>query len=61
MDCAVGTVRQIHRRLIREGYCIGEYTLRKWIKDGSLHAAFTGNRAYISYQAVVDRLLSEAA
>ena len=61
MSCTVGTIRQIHRQLIQEGFCISEYALRKWIKDGRVQAVYSGRRAYISYQQVVDLLLSAVA
>lgn len=52
MTCEVGTIRQIHRRLRQEGYCIGENALRQWVRDGTLPATPVGNRALISYENV---------
>lgn len=52
MECEVGTIRQIHRRLRQEGCYIGESTLRVWVKDGTLPAIPVGNRALISYENV---------
>ena len=52
MECEVGTIRQIHRRLREEGCNIGESTLRGWVKDGTLPAIPVGNRALISYENV---------
>lgn len=52
MECEVGTIRQIHRRLRQEGCYIGEGTLRVWVKDGTLPAIPVGNRALISYENV---------
>lgn len=53
MPCKVGTIRQIHQRLRQEGFCVGEATLRLWVKDGSLPAVYAGERALISYQNVL--------
>ena len=56
VECKVGTIRQIHRRLIREGYQISECALRRWVKDGTLPAIRTGNKALISYDRVLEVL-----
>ena len=51
--CEVGTIPQIHTRLVREGFHVSEYALRIWVKQGLLPAVFTGNRALISYANAV--------
>ena len=57
MCCEVGSIRQIHRRLRQEGFCIGEAALRLWVKDGTLPAVYTGNKALISYNRVLEILM----
>lgn len=54
MSYKVGTVRQIRRQLLENGYQISEYALRLWIKNGSLPAVYSGKKALISYQKVLD-------
>ena len=56
MPCKVGTIRQIHQRLIQEGYRVSECALRRWVKDGQLPAIRTGNKALISYDRVLEVL-----
>lgn len=56
MNCKVGTIRQVHGRLTQEGYQISECALRKWIKEGRLPAVYTGNKALISFEKVVELL-----
>ena len=48
-----GSIRQIHARLVSEGYGLKEYTLRRWVKIGRIPAAYSGNKAYISYDSVL--------
>lgn len=54
MDCKVGTIREIHRCLVRDGYKISEYALRQWVKEGKLPAVYTGNKALIKYEQVLN-------
>lgn len=56
MVCQVGTIREIHRRLMQEGYRVSECALRRWIKEGKLPAVHTGNKALISYNKVLEIL-----
>ena len=56
MECKVGTIRDIHKRLNDEGYNISEYALRLWIKRGLLHAAYSGKKALIAYANVLELL-----
>lgn len=56
MECKVGTIRQIHRRLVQEGYYISEYALRQWVRCGQIPSTHSGNTAYISYEKVVEHL-----
>lgn len=48
----VGTIREIHQRLIAEGFQVSCYALRRWVKEGVLPAVYTGTKALISYAAV---------
>ena len=43
-----GTIREVHRYLVSNGYHISEYGLRRWIKLGLIPAAYSGETAYIS-------------
>ena len=56
MPCKVGTVREIHMRLVGEGYHVTEYALRTWIKTGKLTAVYSGRKALISYSNVLTLL-----
>lgn len=54
MACNVGTVRQIRKRLVEEGFQVSEYALRRWIKNGTLPAVYSGKKALVSYQRVLE-------
>lgn len=56
MACEVGTIREIHERLMAEGFHVTQYALRLWIKQGLLPAIYTGNKALISYSKVISLL-----
>lgn len=56
MKCKVGTIRQIHQQLWQEGYHVSEYALRQWVKDGALPAVYTGSKALIAYDKVLELL-----
>ncbi len=56
MNCKVGSIRQIHMRLISEGYNVSEHALRMWVKNGVIPAVFTGHKALIAYDNVVEVL-----
>ena len=45
--CKVESIRQIHQRLLDAGYNVSEYTLRIWVKNGTLRAVHTGPKALI--------------
>lgn len=51
-----GSIREVHSRLVAEGYKISENSLRVWVKQGVVPAAFVGKKAYINYDAVVSVL-----
>ena len=51
-----GTIREVHRYLVSNGYHISEYGLRRWVKLGIIPAAFSGRTAYINV-ANVQRVL----
>ena len=52
----VGTIREIQKRLCNEGFRVSTYALRQWIKAGTLPAVYAGNKALISYSAVLNLL-----
>jgi len=56
MNCQVGSIRQIQTRLISEGYNVSEHALRIWVKNGVIPAVFTGHKALIAYDNVVEVL-----
>lgn len=49
----VGTIRQVHRYLISNGYHVSEHGLRRWVKLGVVPAAYSGGTAYISVANVL--------
>lgn len=53
MDCKVGSVRQIHRRLVENGYYVSEYALRSWVRNGDIPAKYSGKKALILYSDVL--------
>lgn len=61
MECKVGTIRDIHKRLNCEGYHVSEHALRMWIKQGVLPAVYSGNKALIAYANVLELLSDKAS
>jgi len=61
MCIKVGSIRQIHKALLAAGYCISENALRRWVKLGVIPASYSGNTAYIAYDAVVNYLMSNSS
>lgn len=57
-NCTVGTIREVHQRLLSEGFHITQHALRMWTKSGNLPAVYSGNKAYISYANAVSILTS---
>ena len=53
MPCEFGSIRQIHQRLLAEGYALSEYCLRQWVKTGRVPAVYSGTKAYITYANVL--------
>lgn len=51
-----GTINQTHAQLTANGYYISANTLRAWVKQGILPAAYNGKKAYINYDNVVSIL-----
>ena len=47
--CDVATIPKTYERLKKEGYAISLCTLRRWVKQGILPAAFAGQKALIYY------------
>ena len=56
----VGTIREIHRQLVENGYHIAETAIRRWVKSGELPACYSGKTAYVSYDKAVALLTAEA-
>lgn len=52
----VGTIREIQQRLSLEGFHVSSYALRRWVKEGRVPAVYTGNKALISYNSVLNLL-----
>ena len=57
MRIKVGSIRKIHNALVSDGFCISEYALRQWVKQGLISASYSGNTAYVSYDSIVTYLL----
>ena len=55
-----GSIREIHRALVADGYKLSEYALRVWVKGGLIPAVYSGKKAYIRYDSVVDFLSGNA-
>ncbi len=55
----VGTIREVHRQLLNEGYMVPETALRRWVKTGELPARFSGKTAYVSYEKAVTLLIGQ--
>ena len=56
MNCKAGTIGQIHKKLVEDGYCVSQYALRKWVKDGSLPSVRSGKKFFIVYEQVLEFL-----
>ncbi len=61
MPVKIGSIREVHQSLKESGYCVTEYSLRCWVKNGLLPAVFCGRKAYISYNAVLALLTQDAS
>lgn len=61
MDFEVGSIREIHDRLVRDGYHISEYMIRRWTKDGTLSCVPCGCKVLVSYSALVTLLTNGTA
>ena len=61
MPYKTGSIREIHRSLLDNGYHISENTLRTWVRQGVIAAAFAGKKAYINYDNVVELLTKGTA
>ena len=56
MELKVGTIRQVHRALVANGYHVAENALRQWVRSGKIPSTHSGNTAYISYDIVISYL-----
>ena len=59
-NCEFGSIRQIHQRLLAEGYALSEYALRQWVKTGRVPAVYSGKKAYITYASVLTVINGDA-
>ena len=55
-SCNFGSIRQIHARLVSEGYSISEYFLRQLVKENRVAAVYSGTKAYLRYDNVLAAL-----
>lgn len=53
MPFKTGSIREVHRRLVENGYRVSEHSIRQWVKQGLIPAAYVGRKAYINYDAVI--------
>lgn len=58
MPPKVGSIRNVCEALVQNGYQVSEYALRQWVKSNILPAVYTGNKALISYDKVLEILHS---
>ena len=58
MECKFGSIREIHCQLISMGYHISEYMLRRLVKNGTLRVVYSGSKALISCENVLEVLNS---
>lgn len=49
----IGTVRETIRHAKSEGVALSEPGLRRWIREGKIHVAYVGNRALVSWAAIM--------
>ena len=56
MQYKTGSIREIQCNLVSNGYHISENTLRTWVKQGVVVAAYVGKKAYVNYDNVVSVL-----
>lgn len=60
LNCELGSIAEIHQRLVAEGYHITRYALRSWVKAGQVDAVYSGRKAFVSYRSVL-RFLRETS
>lgn len=53
MPFKTGSIREVHRRLVENGYRVSEHSIRQWVKQGLIPAAYVGRKAYINIDAVI--------
>lgn len=49
----VDTIPKIHKRLREEGYMVSLCTLRGWVRQGILPAAYAGHKVLLYYPNVI--------
>lgn len=52
----LASVNQTLRRAKAENLNITETALRRWVRDGSLHVTYSGNRALILWENLIKML-----
>lgn len=55
----IATINQTLKRAKEENLCISETALRRWVRDGTLHATYAGRKALIYWPALVRLLCGE--
>lgn len=56
MECKVGTISEVYDCLVKDGYHVTEYALRKWIQDGAIPFVRSGKKYFITYNHVIEFL-----
>ena len=55
----MATINQTLRRAKEEGLGISETALRRWVKEGQIHAVFAGKKALIYWPTLMKFLCGE--
>lgn len=59
-NCNILTINEAVKRSKVEGIPISETALRRWVKDGTLHATFAGRKALLYWPNVTKLLCGES-
>ena len=51
-----GSIRAVHKALVEDGILLSEYALRMWVKEGRIPAVYSGKKAYVRYDSVLEYL-----
>lgn len=55
------TINEAVRRSKAEGIPIAESALRRWVRDGTLHATYSGRKALIYWPNLIKLICGESA